>query len=50
MEQDLTVQPEMFRKYVDVFLTYVNRAVKQVRHLLLVEDLVDSLKVTFIRL
>uniref|UniRef100_A0A673ZG99 Reticulon n=1 Tax=Salmo trutta TaxID=8032 RepID=A0A673ZG99_SALTR len=44
MEQDLTVQPEMFRKYVDVFLTYVNRVVKQVRHLLLVEDLVDSLK------
>ncbi|XP_038821504.1 reticulon-3-B-like [Salvelinus namaycush] len=44
MEQDLTVQPETFRKYVDVFLTYVNRAVKQVRHLLLVEDLVDSLK------
>ncbi|KAM9437228.1 reticulon-3-B-like [Salvelinus alpinus] len=44
MAQDLTVQPETFRKYVDVFLTYVNRAVKQVRHLLLVEDLVDSLK------
>ncbi|CAB1333180.1 unnamed protein product [Coregonus sp. 'balchen'] len=44
MEQDLTVQPETFRKYVDVCLTYVNRAIKQARHLLLVEDLVDSLK------
>lgn len=45
MEKDLTVQPEILRKYVDVCLTYVNLAITQARHLLLVEDLVDSLKV-----
>uniref|UniRef100_A0A8C7UXG7 Reticulon n=1 Tax=Oncorhynchus mykiss TaxID=8022 RepID=A0A8C7UXG7_ONCMY len=44
MEKDLTVQPEILRKYVDVCLTYVNLAITQARHLLLVEDLVDSLK------
>ncbi|KAJ7996394.1 hypothetical protein DPEC_G00236630 [Dallia pectoralis] len=44
MEKDLTVKPENFRKFVDMTLAYLNHAVKQARHLLLVEDLVDSLK------
>ncbi|KAL0993886.1 hypothetical protein UPYG_G00115200 [Umbra pygmaea] len=44
MEKDLSVKPETFRKYVEVGLSYVNHVIKQARHLLLVEDLIDSLK------
>ncbi|NP_001297884.1 reticulon-3-B [Esox lucius] len=44
MEKDLTVKSENFRQFVDMSLTYLNHAIKQARHLLLVEDLVDSLK------
>ena len=45
MEKDVSVPPETFRKHVDVSLTYINRALKQMSRLFLVEDLVDSLKV-----
>ncbi|KAM6970754.1 reticulon-3-B-like [Aplochiton taeniatus] len=44
MERDISVPPETFRKVVDVSLKYVNCFIKRARHLLLVEDLVDSLK------
>ncbi|XP_067084942.1 reticulon-3-B-like [Osmerus mordax] len=44
MERDISVPAETFRKGVDVSLTYVNRFTRQARRLLLVEDLVDSLK------
>lgn len=45
MEKDVTVPPETFRKHVDVCLSHVNRVLKQMSRLFLVEDLVDSLKV-----
>lgn len=44
MDKDVSVPPETFRKHVDTCLTYVNRALKQMSRLFLVEDLVDSLK------
>ncbi|KAJ8405367.1 hypothetical protein AAFF_G00318400 [Aldrovandia affinis] len=44
MEKDVSVPPETFRKHVDVCLSYINRALKQLSRLFLVEDLVDSLK------
>ncbi|XP_046899053.1 reticulon-3-B-like [Hypomesus transpacificus] len=44
MERDISVPAETFRKGVDVSLAYVNRFTRQARRLLLVEDLVDSLK------
>lgn len=46
MEKDVTVPPETFRKHVDACLTHVNRVLKQMSRLFLVEDLVDSLKVS----
>lgn len=46
MEKDLSLPPETFRKHVDTSLTYINRALKQLSRLFLVEDLVDSLKVS----
>lgn len=46
MEKDVTVPPETFRKHVDACLTPVNRVLKQMSRLFLVEDLVDSLKVS----
>ncbi|XP_059363240.1 reticulon-3-like isoform X1 [Carassius carassius] len=48
MEKDVTVPPETFRKHVDVCLTHVNRALKQMSRLFLVEDLVDSLKLAVV--
>ncbi|CAB1351804.1 unnamed protein product [Coregonus sp. 'balchen'] len=45
MEKDVSVPPETFRKHVDVSLTYINRFLKQMSKLFLVEDLIDSLKV-----
>ncbi|KAG9274149.1 reticulon-3-like isoform X1 [Astyanax mexicanus] len=44
MEKDVSVPPETFRKHVDASLTYINRALKKMSRLFLVEDLVDSLK------
>ncbi|XP_030634974.1 reticulon-3 [Chanos chanos] len=48
MEKDVTVPPETFRKHVDVCLTYINRGLKQMSRLFLVEDLVDSLKLAVV--
>ena len=45
MDKDVSIPPETFRKHVDASLTYINRALKQMSRLFLVEDLVDSLKV-----
>ncbi|XP_056155926.1 reticulon-3 isoform X3 [Lampris incognitus] len=48
MEKDLTIPPDTFRKHVDASLTYINRALKQMSRLFLVEDLVDSLKLAVV--
>ncbi|XP_042615524.1 reticulon-3-like isoform X3 [Cyprinus carpio] len=48
MEKDVTVPPETFRKHVDVCLSHVNRVLKQMSRLFLVEDLVDSLKLAVV--
>uniref|UniRef100_A0AAY4B298 Reticulon n=1 Tax=Denticeps clupeoides TaxID=299321 RepID=A0AAY4B298_9TELE len=44
MEKDITVSPEKFGKFVDLSLAHVNRGLLQARRLVLVEDVVDSLK------
>ncbi|KAJ8276369.1 hypothetical protein COCON_G00081210 [Conger conger] len=44
MEKDITIPPETFRKYTDLSLARLNHALKQLKRLFLVEDLVDSLK------
>ncbi|KAJ8405772.1 hypothetical protein AAFF_G00312090 [Aldrovandia affinis] len=44
MEKDVAIPPETFRKYMDLGLSYFNQGLQQMRHLFLVEDLVDSLK------
>ncbi|KAJ8246766.1 hypothetical protein GJAV_G00255170 [Gymnothorax javanicus] len=44
MDQDVSIPPEKFRKHVDVCVSYVNRGLKHLSRLFLVEDLVDSLK------
>uniref|UniRef100_A0AAQ5X878 Reticulon n=1 Tax=Amphiprion ocellaris TaxID=80972 RepID=A0AAQ5X878_AMPOC len=46
IDKDVSIPPETFRKHVDASLTYINRALKQMSRLFLVEDLVDSLKVS----
>ncbi|XP_061816003.2 reticulon-3 isoform X1 [Nerophis lumbriciformis] len=48
MDKDVRIPPETFRKHVDVSLTYINRALKQMSRLFLVEDLVDSLKLAVV--
>ncbi|XP_046904838.1 reticulon-3 isoform X3 [Hypomesus transpacificus] len=48
MEKDLSIPPETFRKNVDVSLSYINRGLKQLSRLFLVEDLVDSLKLAVV--
>ncbi|XP_043099612.1 reticulon-3 isoform X1 [Puntigrus tetrazona] len=48
MEKDVTVPPETFRKHVDACLSHVNRVLKQMSRLFLVEDLVDSLKLAVV--
>lgn len=48
MEKDVSIPPETFRKHVDKSLTYINRALKQLSRLFLVEDLVDSLKLAVV--
>lgn len=47
MEKDITISPQKFRKHVDHALTHINRGLLEARRLLLVEDVVDSLKVSF---
>ncbi|XP_068612116.1 reticulon-3 isoform X2 [Brachionichthys hirsutus] len=44
IEKDVSIPPETFRKHVDTSLTYINRALKQMSRLFLVEDIIDSLK------
>ncbi|KAM9426809.1 reticulon-3-B-like isoform 2-T2 [Pholidichthys leucotaenia] len=44
IDKDLSIPPETFRKHVDNSLTYINKTLKQMTRLFLVEDLVDSLK------
>lgn len=46
IDKDVSIPPETFRKHVDASLSYINRALKQMSRLFLVEDLVDSLKVS----
>uniref|UniRef100_UPI003AAFD80E reticulon-3 isoform X1 n=1 Tax=Centroberyx gerrardi TaxID=166262 RepID=UPI003AAFD80E len=48
MDKDVSIPPETFRKHVDASLTYINRALKQMSRLFLVEDLVDSLKLAVV--
>lgn len=48
IDKDVSIPPETFRKNVDASLTYVNRALKQMSRLFLVEDLVDSLKLAVV--
>ncbi|CAM9319183.1 unnamed protein product, partial [Lampetra planeri] len=48
IDKDVSIPPENFRKHVDVSLTYINRALKQMSRLFLVEDLVDSLKLAVV--
>ncbi|XP_062892601.1 reticulon-3-like isoform X2 [Mobula hypostoma] len=44
LEQDVTMSPDTFRKYCDTTLVHVNRALKYLVQLFLVQDLIDSLK------
>ncbi|KAK6488742.1 reticulon-4-like isoform X2 [Huso huso] len=44
LDSDVAVSEEVVHKYSDVALGHVNCALKELRHLFLVEDLVDSLK------
>nr|XP_043878732.1 reticulon-3 isoform X3 [Solea senegalensis] len=48
IDKDVSIPPETFRKHVDTSLTYINRALKQMSRLFLVEDLVDSLKLAVV--
>ncbi|KAK2900281.1 hypothetical protein Q8A73_013410 [Channa argus] len=48
IDKDVSIPPETFRKHVDSSLTYINRALKQMSHLFLVEDIVDSLKLAVV--
>ncbi|XP_069015108.1 reticulon-3 isoform X1 [Embiotoca jacksoni] len=48
IDKDVSIAPETFRKHVDASLTYINRALKQMSRLFLVEDLVDSLKLAVV--
>lgn len=45
MERDISISPDTARKYMDIFLVKLNTALEQIRRLVLVEDVVDSLKV-----
>ncbi|XP_053335636.1 reticulon-4b isoform X4 [Clarias gariepinus] len=44
LEQDVCLPEEVVRKYSDIALGRINTAIKELRRLFLVEDLVDSLK------
>ncbi|XP_077400164.1 reticulon-3 isoform X2 [Vanacampus margaritifer] len=48
IDKDVSLPPETFRKHVDTSLTYINRALKQMSRLFLVEDIVDSLKLAVV--
>ncbi|XP_041949385.1 reticulon-3-B-like isoform X2 [Alosa sapidissima] len=44
MARDISISPQKFRRHVDYALTHINRGILEARRLLLVEDVVDSLK------
>ncbi|XP_037615338.1 reticulon-3 isoform X1 [Sebastes umbrosus] len=48
IDKDVSIPPETFRKHVDASLTHINRGLKQMSRLFLVEDLVDSLKLAVV--
>ncbi|NWR72728.1 RTN4 protein, partial [Centropus unirufus] len=48
LESDLAVSEELIQKYSNVVLGHVNGTVKELRRLFLVDDLVDSLKVSLL--
>ncbi|KAJ8008112.1 hypothetical protein DPEC_G00101380 [Dallia pectoralis] len=48
IEKDVSVPPETFRKHVDVSLTYINRFLKRMSRLFLVEDIIDSMKLAVV--
>ncbi|XP_034020253.1 reticulon-3 isoform X2 [Thalassophryne amazonica] len=48
IDKDVSVAPETFHKHVDASLTHINRALKHLSRLFLVEDLVDSLKLAVV--
>ena len=46
LEQDVGVPADLVHKYSEVGLRHVNTGIKELRRLFLVEDLVDSIKVS----
>ncbi|KAK2896279.1 hypothetical protein Q8A67_010767 [Cirrhinus molitorella] len=44
LDQEVTLSKDVVQKHSDVVLSWINCALKKLRHLFLVEDLVDSLK------
>ncbi|KAK9955966.1 hypothetical protein ABG768_015804 [Culter alburnus] len=48
MERDISISPDTARRYMDVFLVKLNTALEQIRRLVLVEDVVDSLKLAVV--
>ncbi|NWH54271.1 RTN4 protein, partial [Fregata magnificens] len=49
LESDVAVSEELIQKYSNVVLGHINGTVKELRRLFLVDDLVDSLKVSLIQ-
>lgn len=49
MESDVAVSEELIQKYSNVVLGHINGTVKELRRLFLVDDLVDSLKVSLLQ-
>ncbi|XP_048022409.1 reticulon-3-B-like isoform X2 [Megalobrama amblycephala] len=48
MERDISISPDTARRYMDIFLVKLNTALVQIRRLVLVEDVVDSLKLAVV--
>ncbi|XP_056099063.1 reticulon-3-like [Rhinichthys klamathensis goyatoka] len=48
MERDIRISPDTARRYMDIFLVKLNTALIQTRRLVLVEDVVDSLKLAVV--
>ncbi|KAK7144079.1 hypothetical protein R3I93_015053 [Phoxinus phoxinus] len=48
MDRDIRVSPDTARRYMDMFLVKLNTALIQTRRLVLVEDVVDSLKLAVV--
>lgn len=47
LESDVAISEELVQKYSNSALGHVNCTIKELRRLFLVDDLVDSLKVSF---